>query len=283
LPLPIKHLLEPDARIKADRRANYLYRHSSDKVDTNLLILLHGAGDSHIKYHALAKKMTLPQTASMSLSANAMDNSFVTLPFGLGCTWFAEMDYETGITLQPNDPRRISSLRHATSKLNTLIERLIEEGDWVPERIFLFGFSSGACLAMETCFNRTIERKRPLGGAVCVAGGIRCFNTFSEEPKDSTRKQKELTPLLIIGGSDDEVFPPSAVKTAEEIYNSQVSCEAEKGKYIHTYIEDGKGHAMIGGPNEMKTLMKFFAEKMVRRMMAMEGWSEVATGHSMGK
>jgi len=39
---------------------------------------------------------------------------------------------------------------------------------------------------------------------------------------------------------------------------------------------------MIVGPNEMKTLMKFLAEKKVRRMVVMEGWSEVATRHSMG-
>ena len=102
----------------------YQYNHSRDGVDENLLIFFHGAGDSHLPYDTLGKKMELPQTATLSLSAalslnnlsnesptTARKNSskFVELPFGLGYTWFEEMDYSTGETLSKDHSRRVKS------------------------------------------------------------------------------------------------------------------------------------------------------------------------------
>ena len=45
------------------------YEPSADGVHANLLIMLHGLGDSHKPFTALAKQMSLPQTAFLSLRA----------------------------------------------------------------------------------------------------------------------------------------------------------------------------------------------------------------------
>ena len=52
-----------------------------------------------LNFTPFAKKMNLPQTATLSIHANAMSDDerqgggFVKLPFDLGYTWFEEMDY----------------------------------------------------------------------------------------------------------------------------------------------------------------------------------------------
>jgi len=292
LPLGIKNILCPNAKVKSDRRAKYMYRHSHDKIDTNLLILLHGAGDSHLPYHEFAKKMKLPQTATLCVNANAMgsvsgsNSGFVTLPFDLGHTWFEEMDYTTGEPLKSNDARRLKSLESACNKFDTLLlDAIINHNTsdaaattelWIPERIFLFGFSSGACLAMNICYNRMKQGKLPLGGAVCVAGGLR--GTTLQLPdlnsSKSKRNDNECTPILLMGGGQDASYTTSLLKADAKLYNSICS---SKSDLVKTFVQPGKGHDMVKHQAEIKCMMEFFAEKMVRRMIAMEGWSEVAT------
>jgi len=336
LPLHLKNILSPNARTKSHRRSSYLYRHSSSSlsdsqrqqqhlktkkkvlVDTNLLILLHGAGDDHRPYHTFAKRMELPQTASLSLHASSMSkedgsSGFVTLPFGLGHTWFQEMDYEVdGSVLQLDDKRRINSLEHAVEKLNLLIDNLASSSSsskggsteedsgrhdvggasasWLPERIFLFGFSAGACLAMETCLDRMRKGRRALGGVVCVAGGIRGRSCHPLSRSDEIKNgdgggdnggREVTTPVLIVGRSEDETFPPSAVEEAVRGYNAcaatvvPVPSAVRETRGASSYVREGKGHSMVGSPDEMRVVMKFFSKRLVRWMIGMEGWSEV--------
>ena len=310
LPMKIKNLLSPNATIKAHRKANYLYRHSSDKIDTNLLIFLHGAGDNHLPYHNLGKKMSIPQCATLSLSASCMNEGFSTLPFGLGHSWFDEMDYSTGLPLPKQNFKLVSSLKRAVKKLDLLLNALTGDGDdsdrgvdatWIPERIFLFGFSAGACLAMQTCLDRFERGKSPLGGAICVAGGVNkiCTNKFSTL-KSTEQKQAgedesgekstgmaivERAPVLIIGGSKDEKFTQTELKKAVDFYNSfsttlhtttQTSATSSSAK---SFIMKGKGHDMMKSEEETKVFMEFCAEHMVRRMVAMEGFCEISADH----
>jgi len=271
LPMTVKHLLSPKATIKAHRKANFLYRHSKDKIDTNLLIFLHGAGDSHVPFHTLAKKMNIPQCASLSLHASCMDEGFATLPFGLGHSWFAELDYATGQPLHKNNFRLVSSLQRAVDKLDQIISELTE-GGWVPERIFLFGFSAGACLAMQTCLDRTRKNKLALGGAICVAGGVR--GPIKEKDSEQSDGKANSTPVLIIGGSKDEQFTPLAAKEAVDLYNTFSNTAPTPS--AKSFIMEGKGHGMISSVEETHALMEFCGQHMVRRMIAMEGYCEIS-------
>ncbi len=306
LPMKIKNLLSPNATIKAHRKANYLYRHSSDKIDTNLLIFLHGAGDNHLPYHNLGKKMSIPQCATLSLSASCMNEGFSTLPFGLGHSWFDEMDYSTGLPLPKQNFKLVSSLKRAVKKLDHLLNALTGDGDdsdrgvdatWIPERIFLFGFSAGAYLAMQTCLDRFERGKSPLGGAICVAGGVNklCTNKFStlksteqkeaceDESGEKSKAIVEKAPVLIIAGSKDDKFTPTELKKAVEFYNSfQATLHSSThatSLSARSFMMKGKGHDMIKSEEEIKALMGFCAEHMVRRMVAMEDFCEISTDH----
>ena len=273
LPMSTKILLSPNARIKAHRKANYLYRHSHDKIDTNLLIFLHGAGDTHIPYYNLAKKMNIPQCASLSLSASCMDNGFVTLPFDLGHTWFDEMDYTTGRHLHRSNFKLVSSLKRAAEKVSRVLEQLVEQGGWSPERVFLFGYSAGACLAMRICFERAVKGELALGGAICVAGGC-CMQKkvgYNEETRNKVNGKP--TPILVIAGSQDEKYPLSQLVEDTDAYNALSSKSNEN--YAEQFTMEGKGHGMINSQAETRVVLEFCSKFMVRRMVAMEGFCEI--------
>jgi predicted esterase len=266
LSIGIKMILSPNARIKAHRRANYLYSHSSDKVDTNLLILLHGAGDSHVPYHKLAKKMNLHQTAILSIHSSAFGEGFVKLPFNLGYTWFNQMNYKNGEVLSSNDQELIVSLEKAVLKINLLIDSLIEDG-LLAERIFLFGFSAGASLVMHVCTHRLKNGVLPLGGAICVAGGL---IHYDDTLNRRNQEQKMATKLLVLGGTDDETFNIATAKTAVSEYNKYAGFAAAE-----LVIRKGKKHEMISSESDMREVFRFLGQNLVRRTIQMEGYCEI--------
>ena len=47
----------------------FSYNPSEDGVDENLLILLHGLGDTHVPFANLGKQLKLPQTATLAIRA----------------------------------------------------------------------------------------------------------------------------------------------------------------------------------------------------------------------
>eukprot|EP00985_Skeletonema_marinoi_P030346 scaffold31682_cov212-Skeletonema_marinoi.AAC.14 len=278
--------LSPATKQILDHTANsYMFRHSHDGIDENLVIFLHGAGDNHIPFDKLGQTMKLPQTATLSLSASmkmnlpdssqskSSNSTFVELPFGLGYTWFEEMDYQVTGDVLPNDhPRRLQSLSHAVLAMNALLSSLTDHSSnvssyWIPERIFLFGFSAGACLAMELCRLWKLRRNVPLGGAICIGGGIKteslpgCVAVNYNGDDD----QHKFTDVLIITGSKDTVYSQKMAAQTTSIYD---------GSKVQTHVQQGKGHGMIGSREEMQTVMEFLSKRLVRRMSSMEDMSE---------
>ena len=253
-----KDLSEETLSVMGSNRRAYKYRHSADKIDENLLIFLHGAGDTHVVFDRLGEQMNLPQTATLSIDASMQmdvdneDHGFVELPFGLGFTWFEEMDYQlTGDVLQPYDSRRVSSLAHAVRLVSALLDSLTKT--YIPERVFLFGFSSGGCLAMESCRAWHECGKLPLGGAICVRGGIR---TKSKSERKKTANHA--TDVLIMSGSDDVTYSVNMAKNESRRHYPDPS-------KVVVHVQQGKGHEMISGKEEMQVVMNFLSKRLVRR------------------
>jgi len=277
LPKRTQRILGPDSS------NTYTYRHSPDGVDENLLIFFHGAGDSHLPYDALGGKMQLPQTAVLSLSASLSPDlsrekkskkpyKFVELPFGLGYTWFEEMDYSTGEILPKDSPRRSKSLKHALYLLEPLVCSLtgidVDDGAdasdtiWIPERIFFFGFSAGGCLVMEFCRMWMNAGRMPLGGAICVAGGVSAKEKVPDEKGQiKPPRQYQTTDVLIFTGKNDATYPVEAARSAQQLYHSSK---------VQIHVEKGKGHSMLESKDEMRVVMEFLSKRLVRRMVSLQ-------------
>jgi hypothetical protein len=105
---------------------------------TNVLLLLHGAGDTAAPYAALARTMALPNTLAVALAGP------LPLPeTGGGRLWFHIFDAEFNL-LPPHayEPRRVASLAAAAAAVEELVDALHSHG-WGYSHIHLLGASFG--------------------------------------------------------------------------------------------------------------------------------------------
>jgi predicted esterase len=252
LPKRVKQWLAPNATSKEARRPHYLYRHApNEQPNTNLLILLHGAGDTHLPFDKLAHTMVLPQTATLAISASR----FHPLPFGLGYSWFQEMDYATGEALTQDHHARRTSLDKAVYNFAQLLTMLLYEQWIVAERIFFMGYGSGATLIMELCqiWNLRHADRPALGGGICIGGGS------AGPPADNETSNAQGTPILLLCGAQDKTFPLFQANETK-LHYEQVCGNG----LVTMHVEPNKGQGMISTSAEMHAVMAFLASRLVR-------------------
>lgn len=128
----------------------------------NLLLLLHGLGDTPAPFAKLARTMKLPQTAALALCAP------LALPAGLeGRMWHEsfEADGEL-IRASAFERRRLNSLKHqGRASLQALLMRLQRAG-WPAHRLFLLGYAQGGTVALDFALHCGCR----LGGVVSICG-----------------------------------------------------------------------------------------------------------------
>ena len=95
-------------------------------------------------------------------------------------------------------------LHHAILNLN--------KSGFPNSKIFLLGFSQGACLAMEFI----IRQEFSLGGIIPIAGFIGKKDRFKNDIVDGAQD----TPVLLIHGSRDEMVLPTESEIAFELFSN---------------------------------------------------------------
>jgi predicted esterase len=114
----------------------FLYCPSADGFNENLLLLLHGRGDSAAPFARFASALHLPQTATL-----ALDGTLELAHCSGGRGWWLAYD-EDGEELAPDHPEVLSSRRHSLAALEAALDALSVAG-WPRHRVHLFGFSDG--------------------------------------------------------------------------------------------------------------------------------------------
>jgi len=202
-----------DPRTTTDPHADAeILTHGASLADADAsLILLHGRGAPAATMTPLAEALTEGLDARVA----------VRLPQGAGGVWYPQRFVAPRAA---NQPWLDGALR--------LVHRLIEEarGAGVPEgRIFVGGFSQGACLALEA-FAR---RGRPLGGVVAYAGGL-IGETL--DPADYPGGL-DGTPVFIGSGDPDAHIPTGRVEESATLLRA-------KGASVDARLYPGLGHTV---------------------------------------
>ncbi|UZJ54133.1 hypothetical protein CBS101457_003453 [Exobasidium rhododendri] len=170
----------------------FTYDASPSGVDSNLLIMLHGLGDTHLPFRALGKKLTtnLPQTSVLSVRAGNP------VPFMDGNSW-AWWDVWDAMGQEVDTPDPTSFLSAFQSLLRYLV-RPAEEGGggWRSSSIHLFGYAQGGTAVLEGAIAWTRGQRQELkiqevgreasgsdltelGSIVNICGGLLSHPTFS--------------------------------------------------------------------------------------------------------
>ncbi|KAK3280976.1 hypothetical protein CYMTET_11208, partial [Cymbomonas tetramitiformis] len=131
--------------IPKELRQGAIFADSPDGVNENLLLLLHGLGDKPAPYANLAKKMKLPQTATLAISGPLE----IPMTDG-GRAWYTAFDDDFELIQGVRgERRRLQSLEPTIALLQQLLQVLHEQGGWPYKRIHLFGFSQGGTVVLE--------------------------------------------------------------------------------------------------------------------------------------
>jgi len=223
----------------------YAYLPSDDGTDENLLILLHGLGDTELPFANLGRSLKLPQTATLSLRAP------LRIPFleEDAFQWYASFD-PLGDLLDWPDPTGALEIVVST------LQQLVTDCGWPINRIHLFGFAQGGSVAAEVAIKIWKERSftsegetiQRLGLASVVSIGGPLLSHPTVTPSCSTR-------LLVF-----HRLPPSASALPPSALGS-----FRKGFERVQEVKITGGEGMPRSRQEWEPIMRFWSEVLQRR------------------
>ena len=207
---------------------------------TNVLILLHGLGDTSDPFTKLGKQLSLPETVCVSLQAPTP------LPFDLGGFHWGDdiffdhasgqMDVDTGFTKAVE-----------TIKVHIIEQTLIKGCAYTPREIIMFGLGQGGMAAIATASSMSEE----LGGVVSIGGWL---------PQSHSSKQGFSTPVLVLGGSSNTQITRT---TIEKLRASFIKVEHHKWQRSRDDMPRSR--------DEMLPIMHFFARRLQSRQGVPDG------------
>ncbi|KAL8856841.1 MAG: hypothetical protein Q9178_006558 [Gyalolechia marmorata] len=214
----------------------------------NVLLLLHGLGDTKDSFTNLAKQMSLPETTCIIIQAPTP------LPFDLGGFHWGDditfnqsqgtMDYDTGF----DKASRIL-------KEDIVENILIRKCGYKHRNILFFGYGQGGIAAIAAA----LAVKTELGGLVSIGGPL---SSSSFDKLDSGVKNR--TPLIVLGGSSSTLITQSALSDLKKAFQT-----VEYTKWPRS------GDGMPRNRDEMLPIMKFFARRLQSKSGVPEGSVEI--------
>ncbi|KAF2793813.1 alpha/beta-hydrolase [Melanomma pulvis-pyrius CBS 109.77] len=207
----------------------------SSQQPTNILILLHGLGDTNVSFKKLGQQLSLPETACIAVQAP------MPLPFDLGGFHWGddmifdqntgEMDVDTGF--------KTSTIIILDSIIR---EGLIRKCGYKSREIMIFGFAQGGMVGLQAAAELEGEE---LGGVVSVGGAL----SLSLPLKALDKRSK--TPVLVCKASKGSAVSDSAVSKLKDAF-----------EFVE--IKEWKRNAdgMPSNREEMLPIMQFFARRL---------------------
>ncbi|KAI9047143.1 hypothetical protein LZ554_008597 [Drepanopeziza brunnea f. sp. 'monogermtubi'] len=217
----------------------------------NILLLLHGLGDTHTPFTRLAAQLQLPSIVCISLRGPHPIPAIFTGSETPSFHWGDDVlvDERKG-EIDPD-----AGFATTARLLEQVVEGLTTRCGF-PERGVLFlGFGQGAMAALSFLSSQPPEKE--FGGVVSIGGRLP-----SSASSSTARKAK--TPVLLLGGSRSAEVTRSAVDAVKARFG-----EVEYVKWAKR--ED----SMPGSREEMLPIMKFFARRLRSRAGVPEGAVEI--------
>ena len=237
-------LLPSNAIFPASRVLSITPPPAPSPLNTNVLILLHGLGDTSVSFTNLGRHLNLPETTCISLQAPTP------LPFELGGFHWGDdiifdqasgqMDFDSGFT------KAVKIIEQEVIK-----EGLLKTCGYKPRDIMLFGYGQGAMAALATAASMAEE----LGGIVSIGGPLPSSNASVKFIK---------TPVLLLGGSSSTLITRTNLDKLKAAFHT-----LEYQKWNRA------GDGMPRNRDEMLPIMRFFARRLRSQAGLPEGSVEV--------
>lgn len=219
------------------------------KPAQNILILLHGLGDTHEPFAALGTNLNLPETACLSVRGPTP------LPFDMnGFHWGDDIIFDQSTGGLDGD----SGFGRTRKLLRELLdETLVKKCGWRPRSIFFLGFGQGGMVAVDLpAGNKNVE----YGGAVSIGGALPSDSDVGVQPE-----VKSSTPILLLGAEKNSAIDAAAEERMKERFD-----------FVKVVKWSGRnGDGMMKSREEVRPIMEFFAKRLGSRQGVPEGAVEL--------
>ncbi|KAF9691112.1 hypothetical protein EKO04_010806 [Ascochyta lentis] len=204
----------------------------SAQQPTNILVLLHGLGDTNASFTRLGQQLNLPETACIAVQAPAP------LPFDLGgFHWGDDMIFDQNTGEMDMDTGFKASTRVVLDKV--IREGLVGKCGYQPREVIVFGFGQGGMVGLQCA----AELEEELGGVVSIGGRL--------PASLSLKSRKSRTPVLICRASRASAVTDGAVSKLKDAF-----------EFVEVKDWKKNGDSMPSSRDEMMPIMQFFARRL---------------------
>ncbi|CAG8961785.1 hypothetical protein HYFRA_00006328 [Hymenoscyphus fraxineus] len=240
----------------------------------NILLLLHGLGDTKAPFTTLARSLNLPETACLAIQGlHPIPQIFLdsepstgVASSGVASSGVASSAFHWGDDVLIDEGKgeiEMDSGFEKTREVLGSVVRMLMEGCGFPARNILFyGFGQGGMAALCLISSSSSPNPPPplstleFGGVISIGGRLPSSSTSSSA--------KCKTPILVCGGSNSTQITRQAIDGLKERFGTVEYVRWEK-----------RGDSMPGSREEMLPLMRFFARRLRSRVGVPEGAVEV--------
>eukprot|EP01027_Heterolobosea_sp_BB2_P011399 GEZU01016585.1.p1 GENE.GEZU01016585.1~~GEZU01016585.1.p1 ORF type:complete len:328 (+),score=103.22 GEZU01016585.1:561-1544(+) len=293
--------------------SDFTYIPSKDGIsNNNLLILLHGWGDNKDSLAAMFQKMALPQTSGISLRAPRRLKDLIEIDSKQGPE-LKQMGVSAEDLLPPQQAKGGYSwfpclvpgledvfqfdegtVKKGIIRIKVLLHKFIDvlcssSYGFKRDRIFFFGFSQGAAVALAMALDAAASSRR-FGGVIAISPS--CLDPIlkyhTTAAATTTTAATTATPILITHGTKDSKVSIKKVQAewlpkikqllqlpAQQQQKQHGLLEAEDEAVIQFHAIAGKDHAAIASREEVEHVMRFLSNRLYLRNIALESMEDV--------
>lgn len=241
----------------------------------NVLLLLHGLGDTHAPFARLATQLALPETVCLSLRAPAP------LPFDLGgFHWGDDILFDDSATGNAGPIEYDSGFAKACKVVGeeVVTNVLLQKCGYQTTDVFILGLGQGGMVALalackfhnnnsnatDSAENNARKAEAEAEAEAGALGGVISIGGSLPSSCAAETKGKVGTPVLALGGRTETLMTQEKVEGLRRIFR-----QVEHVKWGR------KGDGMPRSREEMMPVMRFLAEKLRSRRGVPEGAVEV--------
>ncbi|KAI9843420.1 MAG: hypothetical protein M1837_006446 [Sclerophora amabilis] len=227
---------------------------ASQPSPTNVLILLHGLGDTNIPFASLGRQLSLAETVCLSVQAPTP------LPFELGgFHWGDDIQFDQASGNMDFDTGFGRATKILTGEV--IQKGLLDKCGFQRRDVVLFGFGQGGMAALAAATASSASGDGELGGVVSIGGPMPSSFPRSKVECGTGRMK---TPVLVLGGATKSLITASAITRLKEMFEFFEYRKWQKA-----------GDGMPGNREEMLPIMQFFARRLRSRRGVPEGSIEI--------
>ncbi|CAP96573.1 putative hydrolase [Penicillium chrysogenum] len=224
----------------------------------NILLLLHGLGDTAASFTKFAEAIRLPETTVVTVQGTAP------LPFDLGgFHWGDDVSFDSATGALDMD----AGLTRSTKTLVSDVVRstLVQKCGYALREIMVLGFGQGGMAALAIAREIGLKGTSNVGsGEVGALSGV--ISIGAPYPLSGSRVgDKNRTPVLLVAGRDSVAVSDEAVRRTKQVFEF-----VEVSRYAR------KGDGMPSSREEMLPVMQFFARRLRSRQGVPEGSIEIS-------